>query len=372
MSAATSSGVWLFGRETDLLVFGGSLLASMLLLALGHAGGFLHGETPPWVWFAAVVLVDVAHVWSTCFRVYFDGAEVRRRPWLYLGVPVAAYVAGALLHAQSPLAFWRALAYVALFHFVRQQVGWVALYRRRAGEHGALDRRLDAAAIYAATLYPVLYWHTHLPRRFSWFVEGDFVAGLPAVLEPAGFMLHAAIMTAWGGRQLQRLAAGAPVCWGKLLVVASTWVCWYGGIVLFDSDYAFTVTNVLIHGVPYFALTFRYGAGRFREDRGWRGQLFRSGWPVLYLAVAALAFGEEALWDRFIWREHEAFFGEWGAALEGAAATLLVPLLALPQAVHYALDGFVWKGAGNPELARHLALPPAPEPAAPAALGMQS
>jgi len=31
------------------------------------------------------------------------------------------------------------------------------------------------------------------------------------------------------------------------------------GIVAFDSDYAFTVTNVVIHGVPYLVLVYWYG-----------------------------------------------------------------------------------------------------------------
>ena len=45
---------------------------------------------------------------------------------------------------------------------------------------------------------------------------------------------------------------------GKDIVVATTAICWYIGIVVFNSDYAFTVTNVIIHGVPYFALIYFY------------------------------------------------------------------------------------------------------------------
>ena len=38
------------------------------------------------------------------------------------------------------------------------------------------------------------------------------------------------------------------------------------------------------------------------------------------------------------------------SAPEGALA-LLVPLLALPQATHYLLDGFIWRSKENPKLA---------------------
>ncbi|MFH4043607.1 hypothetical protein WAI98_20490, partial [Acinetobacter baumannii] len=54
---------------------------------------------------------------------------------------------------------------------------------------------------------------------------------------------------------------------GKDIVVATTAICWYLGIVAFNSDYAFTVTNVIIHGVPYFALIYVYAKAR-RETAG--------------------------------------------------------------------------------------------------------
>ena len=52
--------------------------------------------------------------------------------------------------------FWRALAYLAVFHFIRQQYGWVMLYRVRGGERGRAGRWLDGATVYAATLYPLI------------------------------------------------------------------------------------------------------------------------------------------------------------------------------------------------------------------------
>ena len=362
MSASSDDQrLWLFDRRTDLLAFGGSFLASLLLLALGKALGLLDGDLPLWGWILTVVLIDVAHVWSTGYRVYFDLEEVKRRRGLYLGLPIALYLGGVALHLGGPLPFWRALAYVAVFHFVRQQYGWVALYRRRAGDDSRLDRWLDTATIYGATLFPIVWWHAHLPRRFHWFMPGDFLPILPAGIVAPLHALHFALLGVYLLRQLQRAISGTPVCWGKQLVVLSTWCCWYGGIVLFDSDYAFTVTNVVIHGVPYFVLTWRYGQGRFApggpRGKGFLSSVFAGPWIFFYLLVAALALVEETLWDRYIWQERADLFGDWGVLLTGLSASLLVPLLALPQAVHYALDGFVWRVSDkNPELGAALRL----------------
>ncbi|MAQ15711.1 MAG: hypothetical protein CMN30_13070 [Sandaracinus sp.] len=345
-------GPWLFGRSTDLWAFGGSAALAFALLAWGAAVGLLEADTPDWLWLAAVLAVDVAHVWSTLFRVYLDGTEVRRRPLLYLGAPVLLYGAGVLLHAFGSGVFWSALAYLAVFHFVRQQVGWVRLYHRREPRVGPADRLLDEVTTYAATLWPLLWWHGHLPRRFHWMLDGDFLGGrftawahaVAAWTEP----LYWALLGGFLLRQLARLRGDRPAP-GKVLVVLTTWACWYVGIVALDGDFAFTVTNVLIHGVPYLVLTYRYGRARAADEPNAHTlrRLMARGIPAFLVTVILLAALEETLWDRYVWHDHPGVFGA-GGAVEGLALALLVPLLALPQLTHYLLDGFVWRRSGMP------------------------
>src|SRR5262249_15847911 len=52
---------------------------------------------------------------------------------------------------------------------------------------------------------------------------------------------------------------------GKHVVAAATAACWYVGIVATNADYAFTVTNVFVHGVPYLALVYLYARAASRE-----------------------------------------------------------------------------------------------------------
>jgi hypothetical protein len=357
LAPATEAGSspWLFSRRWDVAVFGGSALLAFALLAWGAATDALAEATPVWAWVLTVVAVDVAHVWATVYRVYADPDELRRRPGVYLGIPFAVYAVGVLLHTGSSGLFWRVLAYVAVFHFVRQQYGWVALCRRRLGAHSTLDRVLDDAAVYAATLYPILYWHANLPREFAWFVAGDFIPGLPAGAARALLPLHVAIMAAYALRQLWLAAHRRPVSHGKNLVIATTWLAWFGGIVLLDSDYAFTVTNVLVHGIPYLALVWLYGRSRYAEIGGPVARVFRPRAIALFLApLLALAWVEEWGWDRVLWHERPALFPGADLSLGPEALALVVPLLALPQATHYVLDAWIWRARGNPDLARHL------------------
>jgi hypothetical protein len=341
---------WLFSRRADLFLFGGSAALALALLALGSEAGFLDGDAPPWLYLVGIVGVDVAHVWSTGWRVLADGEDVHGRLFLYMGVPLLAWAAGVAAYSVSAVSFWRVLAYLAVFHFVRQQYGWIALYRRKNGEgiEGSLGRRLDAAVIYGATLTPLLFWHAHLPRRFQWFLQGDFLAGLPPAVARVAFLLYAAVFAAWTVKEVARARSGRSVSWGKVLVVLTTAATWFLGIVVFDSDYAFTVTNIFVHGIPYMGLVWftskaradgrrAAGAPAAAADR-WLASL-----PLFLLPLLAIAFAEEWGWDRLVWHDHPRFFP--GPSADPAALTmvLLVPLLALPQATHYVWDAFLWK-----------------------------
>ena len=158
------------------------MLALAFTCSAGAPFGLLETDTPDWIWIGAILMIDVAHVYSTGFRVYFDLPELKRRPWLYGLTPLLAFLVGMAIYSEGEATFWRLLAYLAVFHFVRQQYGWVALYRSRAGETGRVGFWIDTVAIYMATLYPLIHWHSNLPRKFWWFLEGDFQQ-LPAVVE---------------------------------------------------------------------------------------------------------------------------------------------------------------------------------------------
>ena len=353
-NTTTGDKRWLFSAPIDLALFGGTAVLALALVVVGPSG---QAASPEWTWITGVLLVDVAHVWSTAFIVYLDPAERRRRPALYAIVPLAAFAAGIALYACGEVVFWRALAYLAVFHFIRQQYGWVMLYRARSGERGRAGRWLDGAAVYAATLYPLIVWHTQLPRAFWWMKQGDFAAGVPAIIAAIAGWIYAALLAAYVVRAAVTAVRRRPIAWGKHVVVAATAACWYVGIVATNADYAFTVTNVFIHGIPYLALVYLYARAASREPGSRRGTTARligrkRGLAVFLASLWAVAYIEELIWDRAIWHDHGWLFG---AGFDvGRAAMVLVPLLAVPQLTHYVLDGLLWRRRANPRLGRLL------------------
>ena len=323
------------------------VLAPMTLPALAVLAipGF-GGELAPWQWIALVLCVDVAHVWSTLAVTYLKPGELRRRPALYALTPLACFGVGLALHGFGGGAvFWRALAYLAVFHFVRQQYGLLRIYSRGAPEP-PWAARLSALALYTSVGAPLLLWHLDPDRAFHWFVPGDFV-DLRALawlgpLAPAALLV---VLAAFGAKEFAYATrTGAPQ-WGRVALVACTALTWWVGIEVAEGDLAFTATNVLAHGIPYLAIVYwsRHTTAPLPEPR------IPVAWIVALALILGLAWLEEGLWAGLLWREHEVAFAPFFAlpALESPpAVSLAVAVLAVPQLTHYVLDGVIWKGGG--------------------------
>lgn len=358
-------GPWLVSARWDLALLTGPALLACAVAALVPTGTVLG----PAGWLLLVVGVDVAHVYATLWRSLFDPAALRATPARWVLVPLGCLAGLLALSLLAPAWFWTVLAYLAVFHFIRQQWGFAALYRLAEELPGrSLDARVEKAAHYAITGFPMLWWHAHLPRHIRWFTPTDFLVGLPRwTLWPAGLLAAAVVL--WHVVLRIQSRRRSP---GRDLWMATTAAVWWVGIVFTDADAAFTATNVIAHGVPYVALVWL--TGRRSWDETGRGPgaraLYHPAALLLFLApLLSLAIVEEALWDRLVWLEHAGIFGDWSPVdddgLPDVAVRVLVAVLSLPQVTHYILDGLIWRmGPDNARL-RALFAPSRPEPGPP-------
>ena len=113
---------------------------------------------------------------------------------------------------------------------------------------------------------------------------------------------------------------------------------------------AFTLLNVVSHGIPYMALVWLYGQKNYaKPGKGNRflKTVFSSYGVFIFVGlIFLLAFVEEGLWDLTVWKEHKAVFGTsqfFQLEFDATVLSIVVPLLAVPQITHYILDGFIWK-----------------------------
>jgi hypothetical protein len=283
----------------------------------------------PGLWLLTVVGIDVAHVYATVYR----GGMKPRLLWL---VPLLGFVLSMLLYQLGPQIFWRCLAYLAVFHFVRQPYGIMRFYQK--GEAGT---RIDKLAIYGASLYPLLVWHLGSERDHGWFIADDVVVFHAEHLLPYVHALALALALIYMWQEWKAVHFNVP----KNLIILGTALAWGLGIVVWNHDLAFTLTNIISHGIPYMAMIWIYNGRQF-----WRpgtGTDWRWVAPLLFVVTLfVLAYMEEGLWDVWVWQDHPQLFPWFSFHLEAAqesALVWIVPLLALPQLTHYVLDGFLWR-----------------------------
>jgi hypothetical protein len=308
-----------------------------------------NAEISPAFWLLLVVFVDAGHVYSTLYRTYFDPAVFRKHRTLLTTIPLAGFVAAALVYTLSDLWFWRLLAYIAVFHFIRQQYGFMRIYSRQDPANKSISI-IDTVTIYAATLGPLLHWHLSGQRNFNWFIPGDFIfmrSGLARIVADGLYYL---VLLVFVGKEMYLLLTRRSVNWPKFLVMAGTILSWYFGIVYYNGDMAFTLLNVVSHGIPYIALVWLYGYKQYTRKGGGTAFLrwLFSAYGIAFFIglLCLLAYLEEGSWDLLVWKEHTGLFKGFpvlSIELSPQLLSLLVPFLILPQLTHYILDGFIWK-----------------------------
>ena len=344
---------WIYSAFVDGTFILAPALAITVIILLFQNSIEAVNTIPTWLWGALIIGVDVGHVYATLFRTYADPQERHEHANLYILVPLVCWVTGTLLYSISALTFWRALSYLAVFHFVRQQYGFMMIYGRK-DKSSQWSRRIDQVAIYMATLYPLIYWHTHAPRDFDWFVENGFIPLSSPLLHWVGLVLYALSMSAYLCKEGLLAYQTHKVNFPKNILLIGTAISWFVGIVYFNNDIAFTATNVIAHGIPYIALIWIYGRNRgnhtphlsFFNGFSYRRLFSLPMLPIYIGALILLGYFEEGLWDGLIWTEHKGLFRLFQAlpaANDKELISWLIPLLALPQMTHYALDAFIWR-----------------------------
>jgi hypothetical protein len=386
---------WLFSKPLDLWVlFAPVWLVWAISFTLPQR--VVEMTLPLWMWVVIVLCIDVSHVWSTIYRTYLDRDERRRHGRLLLIAPLACLSAALLIATTSITAYWRVMAYLALYHFIKQQYGFLALYGAKLGARrpARVKWLQDKPVIYLSMLYPVLYWHLNRDDLFGWFTDGDFFTFAPALqwlsLSAPGAWLVSHFYTianalfwllllSWLAEEVwTHRREHLPLPTGKILWLLTTGINWYLGIVYFSSELVFSMTNMVAHGIPYLALIFFYVQRKkdlglvtpapatashtsppntprvFSSSRAARNVALMFGFVLL------IAFIEEYFWDMLVNRDKSAFFERVLSyptqALDdsGFWTAFTIAVLSLPQLTHYILDGYIWKGPNNPHLKKIL------------------
>ncbi|MEG0850382.1 MAG: hypothetical protein RSD71_10425 [Flavobacterium sp.] len=332
---------WIHKAKTDsLFIIGPSFFMLAVIFIFQDYIALIENNYSFYTWLFLIVFIDVAHVYATLFKTYFVKEEFQKDKKRLILLPVICFITGLILFSFGSMVFWSFLAYVAVFHFIRQQYGFMRLYARNE-EKTKISVWIDNLTIYTSTIYPMLFWFFSPKRQFNWFVENEFFHfENKAVLEIL-FGVYIAILSIYVIRTIIVSVKTKFFNIPKNSIILGTALSWYFGIVYFNDDLIFTLLNVVSHGIPYMALVyFKEIDGKSASELGSLSFLKQYKGFLIYIGILLLiAFSEEFFWEFFVWNENISMssfdFSSW--------QIVLVPLLSVPQFTHYLLDGFIWK-----------------------------
>ena len=311
---------WIFSEKTDLIVFLGPSVFGLTLYLFFKQLDIFTPSTPAWVLFLFLTASDSVHVFSTALRTYLNTNEFQQRKELYILVPILCYVVGCLIYFQSSKSFWVALTYLNVIHIIRQQYGWIAYSNRKANvDRRSLDWKLDSIAIYNVTLFPLIWWHAHMPRPYQ--LQEEFLYGLPVIVSDYASIIFWIINITYLLRNVQIIVSKKSWNISKFIIWITTLITWYSAMILAKSEFEFLVLGSLIHTVPYLALIFYYKNKNTLQK--WR-------WIPAYLGLLGVAIFH----DRIL---------NYSNNLNPSWLTWIIPLMTLPYSMHYILDAFIWK-----------------------------
>ena len=220
------------------------------------------------------------------------------------------------------------LALFVLWHFTRQNVGWVHIATARG--QSPRDWR-DSTIIYATCLLSVLAYlaNPQMPSGKGIFIAGDLDAlSLPGQLYPFFLLLLAGYGLLYMALQIYFIYQKKPINLAKYVIVISNALCFCSFFIFGPTYNLLWAANAFVHGVSYTLFTYYF------SKKNWnKGSI-----PLknISLYIVFLMLPTIPLMIIF---EH--------------GQNILLPLAWSVMLLHYVEDLYIWRGSFLGKLTSH-------------------
>lgn len=351
---------FLHSKYFDLAFYLLPLFIAPIWILLGIAPFTYGAPEARWHWWIFFILIDAGHVFSTAYITYLDKQLFRERYLLFILTPSISAIVLIFIRAYFGSPFlWITIGYLAMYHFIRQQWGFVALYGRSEQEkipvqlalHG---RQIDFYLVHFGLIYAYLYFHQYMETNAVHLMLGRKYFQIPHVDLLMNVVLTAnfILLLLFTIKELYFLKAFKVWTWQKQLVIVGTFLVWYTGLIFrVEWPLAGIATVTFIHGFVYWALVWSSGSKRASKlnQAEWPWRLFRiSNLPLFLGGGLVYGFFSFGFWELVVNKGDLmslGFFKEIQIPNNESFKVILEVGLGLPQVTHYILDGFIWRRA---------------------------
>jgi hypothetical protein len=321
---------WVFGQNTDLLVFGTPIILSVLTSSILSLS-FMQ-------FISLYILVDQSHVYTTFFYTYNSKRFVKEHKKLLFLTPLISFIVSLLViklinfHAVAIL-----LAVYTVFHFSKQQAAWffISSAKERLVK-GSFEKVIDKTTIWLSVLGPALMSMNPNVGKSGWRDSND-LPHLPDFIIPIIFYSWILSTVIYLIIQIKKYQKYNYISWGKHFHLLNGLLIWV--MYRLEPIHSIAFLGALLimysHSISYIYLGQRYMCSRVAKGE----KYFLPLPPIKYLFIMLFLFGVMG-----------AYFEVLVIAEYWLLNSVLVKSLVLTFVfTHYFFDGFLWKRQYHPE-----------------------
>jgi hypothetical protein len=350
---------WIFSKQIDSWLFLATpfFFGLISLIGLFVVNDADSGSLPilllAMVWL--ILAFDTGHIFTTVFRAgVFPGAP---RPPLgsHFLVPSLLLIANLTVCRFFGFRIFLFLfAQLNIFHFIRQQYGFMAIYRRNDRLQNAWTRRLDALVVHCSTIVPLFFLYQN--KNVGWW--GPETVYHPPVIPEFNSLVISAMVTLallYLIKEIYFSVKSGQVNWPKNLVVLSTALVWSEGAYIANKGLlSLAMIGVTgTHVFQYTGLIWFYGRKSIADGArppprlAWLTPLFSIGGIALYIGIIVFIG-----WFYPLQKPPMAASNSYWKAISLWKA-VFVAIYFAPTQWHFIMDGFIWRGRFNDAGLKH-------------------
>lgn len=323
---------YIFSKKIDLHVFVFLPILLVGLCAIDNKASFLMGSLILWF--------DKIHIFYTYIKVDFK-KDLQRDSRIKFKVFSLMVLSFLLLYSAF---FVRGLTgvnlvimYFAIFHFSRQQFGWIKIINKKL-DLKPVDSRLSKIMAQVYCLGPIFIAHSK-EYYFAWHPGVTNLFLIPDSFIKPILVVYLAILGLYFSYEVfSHLTGSIPFNLTRVATILFTAIGWNLVILLKSGGFFAAVLLIVGHHVfSYVFLAYFFNT----EKRHQRKSLFFFYSAIILSVVLLMMTLRNTIpgYSTPLWLYSFTF-----SEIEQTIFYYFIPLLWVPSIFHFLLDGFIWKG----------------------------
>ncbi len=315
-------------RKQELIYFYTPVFLTCLLFLIPN-------ESSQWLFqlpliYIGLQMIDSGHIWPSFLIAY---SSERAKIILRL-LPVIVLVIYLLIGFYfDKFGIYRLHAYLAAFHFIRQQYGILKLSSNLNPSRSSWINKTEFYSIYAITISSLI---GRMSNEGVWMRDADLIQIPELYFHPAMTIFFFTVLL-YSSLVLYSYFKYQEFFLSRFLIYTSAIFAW--GVIGF-TKLPIIALFPLFHDLPYLGLIYRYPNPWLKRVKTYLSKIRFSTVNSSFLVLVVITIFIGSIVEFSLYRYLDLHVDE---DLSNSLKVLLCSIAFLPTTTHYLIDGFIWR-----------------------------